>query len=264
MKRTLFAATLVAVFSLVAAAQNSPAPVPVASRGGNSSFHGSPGWGNPPANAASLIFYGGDVNPSDPNVDGFANANTLLMPNTVTYGAVTVPENSKAVATGVFFNLVPVCSDGPCSGTFFDPATATYDIRTGVSEGMGGASVASGSGPQAAKKTGRILPYFSGSLPEYSTSVAFTAPFLPVPGTTYWVNEYPQCTDSSNSNCSVEQDFVDNTTQRTNGINPGAQPMGMMFLNSAILGYNWINWCEPSVGLNMQQCAYLSFGIYGH
>jgi|HubBroStandDraft_4_1064222.scaffolds.fasta_scaffold99836_2 hypothetical protein len=264
MKRTFCLVTLVGVLTIIATAQNPRSPSIVTSRSGDASFHGSPGWGNPPANAAKLIFYGGDVNPSDPNVDGFVNGNTLLVPDTATYGAVTVPANSKVVATGIFFNQVPACSDAPCTVTPFDPATATYDIRTGVAEGMGGASVASGSGPQAATKTGRILPYFGASMPEYSTSIAFTEPFLPTPGTTYWVNESSQCTDSGNKNCSTAEIFADNTTQQTNGINPGLQPVGMMFLNSAILGYSWINLCEPSVGLNAQQCAYLSFGIYGH
>jgi hypothetical protein len=264
MKKIVFALTLTASFSLIAVTQNSPSPVPVARRGGDPSFHGSPGWGNPPANAANLIFYGGDVNPSDPNEDGFANGNTLLVLDTTTYGAVTVPENSKAVATGVLFNQVPSCNYALCTGTSFDPATATYDLRTGVSEGVGGTSVASGSGPQTAKQTGRFLPWFSGRMPEYSTSVAFTEPFLPTPGTTYLVNESPQCTDSSNKNCSTAEFFVTNTTQRTNGINIVAQPMGMMFLNSAFFGYSWANWCDPSFGLNAQQCAYMSFGIYGH
>ena len=263
MRKILFAVTLAAVFAMIAVAQNSPSPVPVVRRGSDPSFHGSPGWGNPPADAAKLIFYGGDVSPSDPNVDGFLTGNTLLVPDTTTYGAVTVPANSKAVATGVLFNLVPTCSEAPCTGAVFDPATATYDVRTGVSEGVSGTSVASGSGPQAATKTGRILPYFSHNLPEYSTSVAFTEPFVPTPGVTYWVNESPQCTDSSNKNCNVAEYFASNTTQQTNGINPGLQPMGMMFFNSGFFGYSWENWCN----LLREEgpiCAYLSFGIYGH
>jgi hypothetical protein len=83
-------------------------------------------------------------------------------------------------------------------------------------------------------------------------------------GETVWVNESPQCTDSGNSICSDLQYFASNTTQKTGSINGEAQPTRQMFFNSAFFGFTWTNWCDPSLGQNPQQCADLSFGIYGH
>ena len=73
MKKLLFAVMLIGVLSLMATAADVKAHL---GGNGDASFHGTPGWGNPPAVAAKLIFYAGDSNPSDPNVDGFTNGNT--------------------------------------------------------------------------------------------------------------------------------------------------------------------------------------------
>lgn len=255
MSKSLALLLLASFLFVPAIAQTVKAPTPVLSHGGDASFQGTPNWGSLPAGSAHLIFYGGDTNTTDPNEEGFANGNTVLVPNTTTYGAVIVPANTNIVATGVLFNQFP-----DQSGNVFDPAIATYDVRIDLSSANGGTSVTSGSGKQYAVLTGR-KPFGAS---EYATSVAFTAPFIPTPGVTYWVNESPQCTDSSNSNCTILQYFVDNTTQRSNAINGFAQPQGQMFLNSAFFGFTWTNWCDPSLGQNSQQCAYLSFGLYGH
>lgn len=266
MKKILFAVMLVAVFAMVAMAQTPNAPVSHTSRGPAQAFHGTPGWGNPPAAAAKLIFYGGDSNPSDPNVNGFANGNTILVPDTTTYGAVTAPKSGKVVATGVLFAHVMRCyqnSTYVCTGEQFDPATGTYDIRTGVAEGSGGTDLVSGSGPQTATATGRSLPFGNGaSLPEYDTSVAFTKPVTPKDGTTYFINESPQCTDSSNENCTEGQYFFDNTTEETNGINANLQPSYDSFFNSAFFGYTWANTCDL-VGGQSPYCEWQSWGVYG-
>ena len=253
MRKTFVAVLLTALAAMTATAQNTKAPTPVLSHGGDASFHGTPSWGTPPPPSAQLIFYGGDTNTSDPNEQGFANGNTLLTPNVTTYGAVIPPASSNVVATGVLFNQEPTISGA------FDPATGTYDIRIGVSSGNGGTSVGGGSNKQYATPTGRFPFGFT----EYSTSVAFTAPFIPTPGTTYWVNESPQCTNSGDSNCSSLQYFASNTTQQTNAINGFAQPPNEIFFNSSFFGFTWTNWCDPSLGQNSQQCEFLSYGIYG-
>jgi hypothetical protein len=254
---------LIAAFGMVAMAQNAVnGPVVRAGGKGDASFHGNPGWGNPPAAAAKLIFYGGDVNPSDPNANGWANGNSVLVPNTTTYNAVTAPKSGKVVATGVLFNTVPTCSEAPCPSSNFDPATATYDIRVNVSEGNGGTSQAHGSGPQTAVTTGRILGFFGQSLPEYATSVSFTKPVTPKDGTTYFLNESPQCTNSSDSECAESQWFTTNTTQQTNGINANLQPSYDTFFNSAFFGYTWANVCDL-VGGQSALCQWDTFGVYG-
>jgi hypothetical protein len=263
MEGIIFAVLPLAILRLAAVAQTTVNP-PVARAGsqGYSSSRPTPGWTNAPAAATQLIFYGGDVNPSDPNANGWANGNTLLTPNVTTYGAVTTPATGKVVAAGILFNQVPTCNEGPCETLNFDPATGTYDVRTGVAEGLGGTSVASGSGPQTAVATGRIVDFFGNSLPEYSTSVTFTKPLTPSSGTTYFINESPQCTNSGDSECPESQYFFTNTTQQTNGINPTLQPQYQAFINSAFFGYTWANTCDL-VGGQSPLCEWQSFGIYG-
>jgi hypothetical protein len=269
MKKILFASVLVALLTAVGLTQNtSTAPLGYIVKEGDPNFHGTPGWGNPPASAATLIFYGGDFNADDNNAVALANGNSLLIPDTATYGAVTAPKGSKVVATGVLFNGFAICySDFPgtteaCPGSKnYDPATGTYDIRTDVSEGSGGKDLVHGSGPQTQAATGRSIALGCCTYLEYSTSVMFTKPLTPAGGTTYWLNESPQCTDSSNVNCGVETFNVSNTTEQTNGINAKLQPTGEIFINSSFFGENWENPCEF---LNPQQCARLSFGVYGH
>jgi hypothetical protein len=246
-KKILFAVMLVAALSLIASAAN--VKTTATNSKGDASFHGTPGWGNPPASAAKLIFYGGDTNTSDPNEQGFATGDTLLVPDASTYFAVKAP--SKVVATGILYNEIATL------GTF-DPAQGNYDIRTGVTSGSGGKDLAHGSGAQTTSLTGRDPFGFQ----EYAASVSFTKPLSATSGTTYWVNLDSQCTNSGDGNCE-EQFFVDNTTQQTNAINGKLQPNGQIFFNSTYFGFTWTNWCDPSLGQNAQQCAYGSFGIYG-
>ncbi len=256
MKAVLSAIALIVILSLTTVAQNAPTPSLVASHyAGAAAAKGDTfSWGPAPS-GANILFYGGDVNPSDPNVQGFVNGNTLLVPNTTTYGAVQVPAAGHFVVTGVFFNQA-VNGTG---GNIFDPSIGTYDFRIGVSSGNGGTSIASGSGPQSASATGR-MPF---GLVEYKTSVALASPMTATNGETVWVNESPQCTDNSDAACQGQY-FIDNTTQKTGSVNGEAQPTGQMFLTSAYFGYTWYDWCGPTLGQNAQQCADMSFGIYGH
>ncbi len=252
MKKALFAFMLVAAFALVAAAQDSKVGTLTASRAGSASASRStaPVWGLPSVPGSAILFYGGDINVNDPNAQGFANENTLVVSQAQTYGAVNSPTTNNVVVTGAFGN-----NSG--FGDFFDPAQGTYDVRTGVSEGNGGTSILSGTGNQSATATGRD-PF---GLIEYTTFVRFAKAITSTPGTTYWVNETPQCTNSGDSNCSGAEYFLSNTTQETNSVNGYAQPAGQIFFNSTYFGFTWANWCDASLGQNSQQCARASFGL---
>ncbi len=164
---------------------------------------------------------------------------------------MTAP-SGKVTTSAIFFNDL-VTGSGP---TYFDPATGTYDVRTGITEGNGGSEFASGSGAQSSAATGRIAFGY----PEYTTTVKFAKAITATPGTTYWANESPQCTNGNNASC-TEQYFASNTTQETNGVNASHQPAGQMYFESAYFGFTWANWCDSSLGLNSDQCARLSFGL---
>lgn len=202
-----------------------------------------------PSLCKPCVFYGGDTNGNDPNANAFTNGNTLLLPNQAIYAAVDVPKNVHGVITGILFMTMATQS-----GNIFDPATAPYDIRTGVSGGNAGKSVATGTGPLSYAPYGQVFGYTL-----YETAVNLTKPFTVTPGTRYWFNLQPQCTDSSNSTCSELQFFLGNTTQETNGLNAGAQPPYEMF--GGTFGDPQGNVCG---GDDTPACARASFGLMGH
>ncbi len=251
MKRMLFVTALVmALISLSAAADQKPAPV--LSRTGDPSVkaqvHKNSSKPQAPASCNPCLFYGGDLNPTDPNADGFSDENTLLIVGgNSTYGAITIPSGPNANVTGILVQVLATAA--------FDPFTATYDIRQGVSEGNGGSDVSTGSASVAVAATGRT----AFGLYEYTVTATFSSVTL-VPGE-YWFALEPQCLNTLDGSCSVFRQFVSNTTEEANAVNGGWQPNGEMFDN----GYfgSWNNWCDSQFGLNSEQCEWLSFGVIG-
>jgi len=251
-KRMLLAAALVITLISLSAAADKQAPV--LSRTGDPSMkaqvHKSNVKPQPPAACSPCLFYGGDLNPTDANADGFTDENTLLITGgSSTYGAINIPSGPNANVTGLVFQVLATAA--------FDPFTATWDIRQGVSEGNGGTDVASGSGSVAVSATGRT----AFGLYEYTVSLTFSTVTL-VPGE-YWFNLEPQCLNTLDGSCTVFRQFASNTTQETNAVNGGWQPDDMMFLNSGYFGATWANWCDSTFGLNTSQCDWLSFGVIG-
>jgi hypothetical protein len=248
-KTTLFAAALVVALTLSAAAAQKP-PVSQHLAGNPSSVGPFAPQGIPPALCDPCIFYGGDVNTADFNAAGMSDENTLFIPNSSTYGNYNVA--TGVTVTGILFNIQADAN--------FDPVTGSYDVRTGVSEGNGGTSLATGTGSIQVAATGRN---FLG-LNEYSVAIQLATPLVLTPGA-YWFNVTPNCTNGAqDGSCSAGRFFVSNTTQRTNNFVGGAQSDHQMFLNSPFFGLSWANWCDPNVALfNKSQCRDLSFGLMG-
>ena len=253
-KSFFFATTLVTLLATMVLAQDFKAPVTHLGGNGDPNLHGNTSVNNPAA--PRLIFYGGDITPNDPNAYAFPNGNTLMVPDTTTYGCVGAPNGISLIITGLLFNQVANIQ----TGTIFDPPTATYDIRRDITVGNGGIDLVHGSGPQTAVPTGR-MPF---GYVEYATSVMFTSPIPVRHGGAYYLNLSSQCTDSNNENCANVQFFVDNTTQQTNGINTQLEPSQGLYVNSDYFGYKWEPGCGVEGIMNDQQCSYLSFGVYGH
>ena len=250
MKTTLFAAALVVTLTLSAAAAQKPKASQHLAGNPNEVFKMAAS-GTPPALCAPCLFYGGDLNVSDSNAAGLSDENTVFIPNSSTYGNFNVTPSVTLTVTGILFNVQADAN--------FDPLTATYDVRTGVTEGNGGTSIASGSGNVTVASTGRN---FLG-LNEYSVAINLNTPLVIGPGG-YWFNLTPTCVNGAvDGSCSAGRFFVSNTTQRTNNVNGGRQTSHEMFLNSAFFGFTWANWCDSSFGLNNQQCGALSFGVMG-
>lgn len=250
MKKTLCAIALVgSLFTVSALAEKTKAPAvptlvksqgPVAKLPKSAPALFPPSYCNP-----SCLFYGGDTNPASAADNGFANDNTLLVPDTTTWGAFTVPAGQTWTVDGLFINTIADGFNG------LDPATSTWTIASGVSEGNAGTTVATGSANASFNPTGR-LPF---GFTEYTMKVRISTTVLTAG--TYWVNILPNCTDSGNSSCSIAQYYFDDTF----GLNRYGplEPAGVGFFNSSFFGFNYANLCEVS----STGCQALSFGVIG-
>ena len=149
MKTTLFAVALVAALSLSAAAQHSKTPAMSQHRAGQATgdqeIKDFPS-GVPPSLCNPCLFYGGDLDVSDFNAAGMSDENTLLIVGgATTWGSVIIPAGVSAKVEGILFNVQ--------ADAAFDPLTLAYDIHTGVTEGSGGTSIASGSGHETCRSS---------------------------------------------------------------------------------------------------------------
>jgi len=115
-------------------------------------------------------------------------------------------------------------SDSVLSSVNFDPKIASYDIRTGVVEGNGGTSIASGTARIKVALTGRTLF----GMTEYALLVRLPEAQYLEEGE-YWFNVTATCTNGAkDGSCYVGRIYLSNTTQDTNGISADAQPTGSM------------------------------------
>jgi hypothetical protein len=209
-----------------------------------------------PSKCKPCLFYGGDLNPNDPNADAFPNEVTNNL-GASTYASIIVPKGHILLIEGILFQTVFEYYDQT------DPQSAVWQIRTGDIFNNGGTLVAEGGAPLSTKPTGRSL----NGWPEYTLAIEVNPPVQLSggsrhPGTQYWFNFVPQCTAPNNPNCDDAQYLASNTTQQTNGFRAFAQPGETIVLDSSSYGYNWAQ-CASVGGYNGIQCSYLSFGLMG-
>jgi hypothetical protein len=204
----------------------------------------------PPALCKPCLFYAGDFDPTGFYSAAFPDENTFVYDNVKTYGAITIPRNHEVLVEGILFQVVFSGEDK------LDPTETPWEIRTGISEGSGGALIASGQAFAHIQATGRF-----GDGPEYSVALKVNPPVLLGAGT-FWFNLTPQCRNKHDPACGSSQYSVSNTTLETNNFHGALQPTGQIFVNSESLNYpyTWENWCDLT---NQQACARLSFGLMG-
>jgi len=167
------------------------------------------------------IFYGGDLDLNDPNQNGLGNENDAIVGGDP-YGAAVY--QNFVVISGVQF------LDGLATNNLsgLNPATAYWEIRSGVSEGNGGTLIASGTAPTINQPTGRSDFGFN----EYTNYVNLGYPGVTLPPGTYWMAVVPQ--DPGNANRSFNSD--------TDGLNSvGSQISNEQYFNSAFFGANFTN-----------------------
>lgn len=254
-------AALVSLFSLPAAAQDVRATSPVPAMTDRVLVPPSAGkWIAPmlvprgataqPSYCSPCLFYAGDLNPSAPNAQGFANENTQpsVGLSATTYPAVHVPAGVNWDVTGL------VTNNQSNNGGVLDPMQATWSISKGVSSGNPGTTIASGTATASVGPTGRSVFGFT----EYWVSVNFSPVHLN-PGGNYWISVVPQCTSTTDPACSSAEFFLSNTDQTNAYPAPITGHTGLGFFNSSYFGYDYAPLCTVSA----DGCQYSSFGVIG-
>jgi len=180
-----------------------------------------------------VLWYNGDLN----NVNGLANEQNTAVADAHVYDNFIVP-------AGPGWDIGAVFSDDLSSTVI---SGATWEIRTGVSSGVPGTLVASGTTPTpTVTPTGRMAFGFT----EFQVEVPVSPTVHLAPGT-YWLNVT----------------VVGNGTGRafdsqTSGANAVGMPPGNdmnAFFNSTTFAANFLSTCDPSIG----QCADFSMGVKG-
>ena len=219
-KRFLFLVSLIAVLSITTTAQELTARE-YAKAHGISNRQTAVTLSTPHACTLSkqhpCIYYGGDIDPNDPEEDGFSNENTLFIEDDWTYNEIAVPVPVKISAA--FTNNLQTFG-------IIDPPTANWQFRIGVSEGNAGTLIAYGSGPALLTDTGRN----AFGLEEYEL-VTKTPVTLPAGNVWFDVepnctnqgdgrcNELLQCLNTNDYRCFVDPRYFESDTDGLNGIN---------------------------------------------
>jgi hypothetical protein len=180
----------------------------------------------------NCAFYSGDHDPNNSNANGLANETDAIVSGSP-YGAATYQNfvwgggNVTGLATNNLSGL--------------NPATAYWEIRSGVSEGNGGTLVASGTGATTNQATGRSDFGFV----EYTNFVGGLS--VNLGAGTYWMAVVPN--DPNNANRS----FNSNTF----GLNAvGTQVSDQQYWNSSFFGANFTNADNEGVFSSFSSAVY--------
>ncbi len=165
------------------------------------------------ANAATL-FYGGDFDPNNPNSNALANENDALVSGSP-YGAASY---QNFVISGTSWNISGLFTNNLMT---INPATAYWEIRSGVSEGSGGTLLASGTGADTLSNN-----------PQGDTKNLVSGLNITLGPGTYWMAVVPQAPDQNG------RSFNTNTF----GLNSvGTQISDNQYFNSVFFGKNFTN-----------------------
>ena len=193
------------------------------------------------ARAAGALWYNGD---SDGR-DGYVNQTGS--PDGYVYDNFVVPAGQSWTITSVYSNdLLAV-----------NPTTAHWEIRSGVSAGVGGTLLDSGDGADSLQATGKSYNFNNvGTLLEYTNTVAVTGVTLG-PGT-YWLAVVPD-TSGLSGNPGTAATLID-TTSGTHAVGNPPGDDGNSYMSSTFFGLSFVplltiegdtsqNW-DVSMGVN--------------
>lgn len=179
----------------------------------------------------NCVFYGGDFDPNNPNANGLANETDAIIGGSP-YGAAIYQNFTYGGGTiaGLSTNNL----------SQLNPATAYWEIRSGVSEGNGGTLIASGTGATVNQATGRSGFGYT----EYTNFVGNLA--VALGAGQYWLAVVP------NDPGTAGRSFASNTF----GLNAvGTQTSDLQYWNSAYFGANFTNANNGGVGFSTFSAA---------
>jgi hypothetical protein len=160
-----------------------------------------------------VLFYGGDLDPFNPNANALANERNTAIGRSNVYQNFIVPTGQTWGVHSLFSNDLVAPDNNSALPVF---TSADWSIRTGVSAGNSGSVVASGTSPVIVTPTGRTLF----GMTEYNFDVLGLNITLG-PGM-YWMNVTPVDSGTGRS--------LNSDTQGLNAI--GSQVTGQQFWDS--------------------------------
>jgi hypothetical protein len=184
------------------------------------------------------VYYGGDIDPNDPEETGLSNENDLAIGTpSWTYTEITVPVASIRVSAAFTNNLQTY--------GIIDPQTANWDFRIGVHEYYGGISIGSGTSAALLTDTGRNYL----GLEEYEL---LTRASVALPKGDLWFDVQPNCTNQSDPDCVNSGRYFESDTDGLNGINSkftvtsntGMGPTWYCEPNGLCEPPVWVSWCK--------------------
>lgn len=165
---------------------------------------------------ADILFYGGDFQANMWYSDALSNENDSFVHGSpygsAVYQNFVIPTGQTWNITGLFSNDIMTLS----------PATAYWEIRSGVSEGNGGALLAAGSGSDSY--------HLKGDFEEYTNTLS--ALNLKLAAGMYWFTVVPQGPNQQGRSYNTN-------TFGANSV--GTQISDQQYFNSPFFGYNFTN-----------------------
>lgn len=183
--------------------------------------------GPPTAAGASILWYNGDYDGRDTQVNQTGSADGRI------YDDFVVPTGFTFTITSVFSNNFMFNSS--------IATTAAWEIRSGVSAGFGGNLLEAGDGADVLTATGRFIvvaPY--GNIAEYTNSVNVN---VTLGAGTYWLSVAP---DVGNQPLFGPDSFI-GTTSGANAVGTPPGNDGNSFFSSTFFGQSFVPTTDPSI-----------------
>jgi hypothetical protein len=206
----------------------------------------------PPAYCHPCLFYGGDLDPSNPNSGALLDEDTSAPEQATTYVAFCVPPGEIWTVTGLFSNILSTIP-------YIIPAQIEWSISTGMSAGNPGTLLASGTAHASWTPTGRSWNGYT----EY-TALGKLTPETAVTLTAgvYWMTAVPVCTQFGNGRCFSATYQLSDVEDVPAPNRKGIQPIDDSFFN-APPQFNYSPAWGPTGPCN-GGCDKFSAGLLGH